>query len=73
MSLTDIPVGNRMIVTQLNGGKEFISRIASLGITIGTEVTVLHNHGHGPIIVSIINSHVALGRHEAELIQVQPQ
>jgi ferrous iron transport protein A len=73
MTLCDIPVGNRMIVSQLNGGKEFINRVASLGITIGTEVTVLQNQGHGPIIVSIISSHVALGRHEAELIQVQSQ
>jgi len=71
MPLTAIPVGNRIIVTRLNGGKEFINRIASLGITIGTEITVLHNPGHGPIIISIIGSHVALGRHEAEQIQVR--
>ncbi|MEN6436443.1 MAG: FeoA family protein [Anaerolineaceae bacterium] len=71
--LGDIPAGQTVIVSQFTGGKEFINRIASMGFASGVLVTVLQNRGHGPMIVSILGSHLALGRHEVELIQVHTQ
>lgn len=67
-----LPDGKSGVVSQLQGGKEFMNRVASLGFTIGAFVTVIHNEARGPLIVSIMDTHLALGRNEAELIQVQP-
>lgn len=57
-------------VIELKGGKEFSTRMASLGITIGSEVKVLQNYGKGPIIILVKNTRIALGRGEAQKIIV---
>lgn len=43
----------------------------TLGLTPGTEVTVLQNYGHGPMIVRVRDARVALGRGEAEKVLVR--
>ncbi len=68
--LCDLEVGQRAVVHQLRGGKEFAIRMASLGFTIGVEITMLENFGRGPIIVAVRNTRVALGRGEAFKVQV---
>ena len=70
--LSDLHTGRTGSVSRLAGDKEFMNQVASLGFTIGALVTVLQNHGQGPIIVSMHGAHIALGRQEADLIQVQP-
>ncbi len=60
------------MVSHLEGDKEFMKHMATLGFTIGAQVTVLQNHGLGPMIVSMLGAHIALGRQEADLILVQP-
>jgi Fe2+ transport system protein FeoA len=64
--------GHAGIVRRLEGGRSFLSRLTCLGFTAGALVTVLQNHGHGPLIVSLLGAHIALGRSEARQIQVQP-
>jgi ferrous iron transport protein A len=51
-------------VCQLLGGKEFLNRLSALGFTVGTEVKVAQNYGHGPLIVLVRDTRVALGRGE---------
>jgi Fe2+ transport system protein FeoA len=70
-TLSDLTAGKAGIVSHLEGDKEFMNRLATLGFTIGAQVTVMQNHGQGPMIVSMLGAHIALGRHEANLIQVQ--
>ena len=71
-TLSGLTTGKTGVVSRLEGDKEFMTRVACLGFTIGTQVTVLQNHGQGPMIVSLLGAHIALGRAEAVLIQVQP-
>ena len=71
-TICDLSAGEKGIVSHLAGNKEFMNRVACLGFTIGAEVTVLQNHGQGPMIVSLLGAHIALGRQEANLIQVKP-
>ncbi len=52
------------------GGREFSSRMASMGLAIGSEIKVLQNYGKGPIIVLSKNTRIALGRGEAQKIIV---
>ena len=72
VSLNDLPAGRSGIVSHLDGEKELVNRILSLGFAIGAYVTVLDNQRQGPIVVSVLGAHFALGRQEADLIRVQP-
>jgi ferrous iron transport protein A len=55
------------------GGHHFLSRLASLGFTPGARLRVVQNYGRGPIIVSVRETRVALGRGESEKILVGPE
>lgn len=58
-------------IVGFKGGKEFSSRMASMGLTIGSEIKVLQNYGKGPLIVLAKNTRIALGRGEAQKIIVR--
>jgi len=61
----------RGIVIELAGGRGVLSRMTTLGFTPGAEVTMVQNFGHGPLIVLIRGTRVALGRGEAGKIRVR--
>jgi len=58
-------------VRHLRGGRDFISRMAALGFTIGVEVQVIQNHRRGPLIALVRGVRVALGRGEALKVLVE--
>lgn len=62
---------SRVLVHSFTGGKAVRNRLLVLGFTIGAEVTVLQNFGTGPIILSVKDSRVALGRGEAKKVMVK--
>lgn len=66
ITLSDLKAGESARVISLNGGRGFVSRMAALGFTPGAEVTVIQNSGWGPIIASVRDTRVALGRHEGQ-------
>jgi ferrous iron transport protein A len=55
----------------MTGGHHFLSRLASLGFTPGADLQVVQNFGRGPIIVTLRDTRVALGRGEAQKILVE--
>jgi len=71
LSLVDLSVGQQARVEALAGGRSLVSRLAVLGFIPGQEVTMIHNFGRGPIIVTICGTRVALGRNEAHSITVR--
>lgn len=68
--LSDLPAGSEGVIRELLGGREFRSRVANLGFTAGASVKVMQNYGHGPMLVAIRGTLVALGRHEAAKVLV---
>jgi ferrous iron transport protein A len=70
--LSAVPNGNSVRIEKMQGGHSFLSRLASLGFTPGAHLKVVQNYGHGPIIVSLRDTRVALGRGEAERILTKP-
>jgi ferrous iron transport protein A len=70
-TLSSLPAGRSGIVSRLEGGKEFIARIASLGFNVGAQITVVQNYRHGPMIVLLHGSHLAVGQGEAQKIRVR--
>jgi len=68
--LSALPTGQLGVVRRLVGGRGFMSRLAALGFTPGVEVTMVQNFGHGPLIVLVRDTRVALGRGEAAKVLV---
>jgi Fe2+ transport system protein FeoA len=70
-ALSSLPAGTRGIIHSLLGGHSFGSRVANLGFTVGAAVSVKQNYGHGPMLVSLRGTLVALGRAEAAKVLVR--
>ena len=70
-ALSDLPVKKRALVRVLRGGKDFTNRMGTLGFTSGPVVTVIQNYGHGPVLVTVKDIRVALGRGEALKVLVE--
>jgi ferrous iron transport protein A len=70
-ALSAVPAGRQAEVHSLLGGREFRSRAANLGFTVGAPLTVVQNYSHGPMLVSLRGTLVALGRGEAAKVLVQ--
>lgn len=68
--LIALNAGQIGFIHKLRGGHRLKARLAALGFTPGAPVTVTRNFGYGPIIVSVREAQVALGRGEAEHILV---
>jgi ferrous iron transport protein A len=71
VALNTIRAGGQGVVCSLHGGHEFCSRVANLGFTPGARLKVLQNRGHGPILVVVRGTLVALGRAEAARVAVK--
>ena len=69
--LSDLPEGSRAIVRCLRSGRGFSTRLAGMGVTPGVEVAVVQNFGRGPMIVTVRDSRIALGRGEALKVLVE--
>lgn len=68
--LNMLEAGDVAIVHELVGGRGFVGRLAALGFTPGAEVRMIQNFGHGPLIVNIRDTRIALGRREARRVRV---
>jgi len=69
--LDQLALGARVTVSELRGGREFVSRLAGMGISIGCQIEVLHNPAHGPLLLLVRDTRIALGRGEASKILVR--
>jgi ferrous iron transport protein A len=69
-TLSNLAPGEVGEVHKLVGGWGFMSRLATLGFTPGAKFTMVQNFGHGPLIVSIRGTRIALGRGEAAKVYV---
>ena len=67
--LSQCAEGDRVVVRRLEGGSVFVSRMAALGISPGTTLTVLQNRG--ALVVRGPGTRVALGRGEAARVWVE--
>lgn len=69
-SISDLKAGAQAVIDSLAGGHDFCSRMASLGFTCGAAIEVRQNYGHGPVLVALRGTLVALGRNEAARVLV---
>jgi ferrous iron transport protein A len=67
-ALSGVPAGTRVVFRRAEGGRELTSRLAALGLVAGSPLEVLQNSEHGPVLVRVHNTRVALGRNEARKV-----
>ncbi len=67
---TPLAAGEQSAGAELRGGRGFVSRLATLGFTLGTPLIMVQNYRHGPLIVRVRAPRIALGRGEAQRILV---
>jgi ferrous iron transport protein A len=72
-SLISLPEGHEGSVVSLQGGRHLIGRLSALGFTPGALVRVIRNSHHGPIIVSVLDTCIALGRMQADRVMIRPR
>jgi Fe2+ transport system protein FeoA len=71
ISLTELSVNHQATISTFSIGTAEATRLVSLGLTPGAEVSMTQNYGWGPLIVTVRGTHVALGRNEAAKILVR--
>ena len=69
-TLDSLAVGEKGIITGINGGRTATIRLFEMGFNRGSEVCIVKND-IGPIIVSLAGSKIALGWGLARKIMVQ--
>ncbi len=68
--LAELSVDEHGTIHSFNDVRAVTTRLASLGFTPGAEINMTQNYGHGPLIVTVRGTRVALGRQEAARILV---
>jgi len=71
MSLVDLPIGAPACIAEIRGGRQLARRLLSLGLRVGSEITILHHRGRG-VVLSTGDARVALGGGIVEKLVVEP-
>jgi ferrous iron transport protein A len=69
--LSELKKDAKGVITAVNGDPRFISRITSIGLTPGCQVTVIKNEKNRPLLVYSRDTMIALNRSECALIEVE--
>jgi ferrous iron transport protein A len=69
--LEGLAPGSSALVRELGGGKDFASHLSAMGLSIGSKLRMLQNTGHGPLLVLVRDTRIALGRGQALKIMVE--
>jgi len=71
MQLLELQPGTKATIMKIDGGRSLLTRLASLGFTPGAELYVIRRAAHGPLLVSLRGSSLALGQGEAAHVLVE--
>jgi ferrous iron transport protein A len=71
--LLELPSGAKAVVRGLVGGPVFAGRLASMGVAADAPLEVLQNRAHGPVLILVRGTRIALGRGEAAKVLVEAQ
>ena len=73
MILSNAPCGKEVTLTEIKGGRGLRSKLYSMGLVPGVKLRVLcgGGDGGGPLMISVRDSRLAIGRGMAEKIIVE--
>ena len=70
LRLSNVPVGRRVRLVSIEGGRRLIRRLLALGLSIGDEFDVLHHRGGG-VVIGKNGNRVALGIGVADKLKIE--
>ncbi len=68
--LSSVPVGQKVRLISIRGGRKLTRRLLSLGVAQGSELEVLHHRGGG-VVVGKGGNRVALGAGVADKLMIE--
>lgn len=71
ISLKDTSAGTKGTIVKIQGDQHFLSRIVSIGLTIGCPVLVLQNERKQPVLIFSRDTAIALNKAECTNIMVE--
>ena len=71
--LSEAKNGEQGVISDIQGDTRFLSRVTSIGLTLGCPVTVLQNEKKRPILIYSRDSMVTLNREECDKIRIGGQ
>lgn len=71
LPLSIVPSGKNGLIKRVAEGENFRSRLTSMGFVTDEVINVLRNDHCGPLIISILDSRIAIGRGMAHKILVE--
>ena len=71
LALAELGAGEHARLVAVDPGRCIGGRLTVLGFTPGVDIHMLQNYGHGPLVVTVRGTRIALGRGEACQITVQ--
>jgi Fe2+ transport system protein FeoA len=63
--------GKRVRIRAVEAGRGLAARLSAMGLIRGTELEVIRNDQHGPVVVAVNGGRVVLGRGMANKIDVE--
>ncbi|MBN1877231.1 MAG: ferrous iron transport protein A [Anaerolineae bacterium] len=72
MPLAMAQPGENLKLVALHGGYRMRKRLADLGLTLNMPLRLVQGNGHGPLIVAVKDTRLAIGRGMAHHIMVEP-
>lgn len=69
--LSEIKKGEKGKITSLKGDTRFLSRITSIGLTVGSIIEVIQNQKKQPVLVYGRDTMIAINRNECEKIMLE--
>lgn len=68
--LADIKSGSKVKLVRVNAGQGLKTRLASMAVRPGSELTVVYNHHPGPVMIIVKDCKLMLGKGIAEKLSV---
>ena len=68
--LSTVRAGQTVRLVRVEAGRGLRSRLASMGLVTGVEITVVSNSHPGPFVIGVKDSKMMLGRGVAQKIMV---
>lgn len=69
--LSDVAENKKVKITSIDGDTRFLTRITSIGLTVGGIVQMVSNQKKRPLLVYSRNTLIAVNRKESEKIVVE--
>ncbi|MGI6521380.1 MAG: FeoA family protein [Fermentimonas sp.] len=71
LQLNEVNAGQKAIITDIKGNPRFLSRVTSIGLTLGCEIEMLYNEKKLPLLFYGRDTVIALNQEESKDIMVE--